>query len=86
MRGDKAKTSIFLFHMTNGAKLKKGLCTIDSVKGYGGMQNEFDLVAGEIREGLIESRYVPHKATMDVMEMLDECRRQMHLVYPFEKA
>ena len=32
-----------------------------------------------------ESRYVPHQATIDVMEIMDECRRQMKLVYPFEK-
>ena len=33
-----------------------------------------------IREGLTESRFVPHQATLDVMELMDECRRQMGLV------
>ena len=42
-------------------------------------------MVSEIREGLTESRFVPHQATLDVMEMMDECRRQMGLVYPFEQ-
>ncbi|MBQ5987856.1 MAG: Gfo/Idh/MocA family oxidoreductase [Clostridia bacterium] len=86
IKGDKAKTSVFLFHMTNKAKLKKGLRTLDAIDAYGGMLNEFDLVSDEIREGRTESRFVPQQATQDVMELLDECRRQMQLVYPFEKA
>lgn len=32
-----------------------------------------------------ESDYVPRQAMIDVMEILDACRRQMGLVYPFEK-
>lgn len=46
--------------------------------------NEFNLVANEIREDLTESRYVPMQVTLDVMAIMDECRRQMKLVYPFE--
>ena len=48
------------------------------------MRNEFDLVAQEIREGKTESGYVPPQATIDVMEIMDECRRQIGLIYPFE--
>ena len=44
-----------------------------------------EALAREIREGLVQSRYVPHKATIEVMQILDECRRQMGLVYPFEQ-
>lgn len=84
IRGSAAESSVFLFHMANSAKLKKGWKTLESVKGYGGMLNEFDLVAKEILEGLTVSRYVPPEATLQTMQVLDECRRQMGLRYSFE--
>ena len=37
-----------------------------------------------MREGLKESRFITHSDTLAVMEMLDECRRQMNLKYDFE--
>lgn len=83
--GTKAKTRLFFYHSTNKVKLVRKSGKKEKLKAYGGMLNEFDLVASEIREGLTESRFVPHQATLDVMEIMDECRRQMGLVYPFEK-
>lgn len=53
-------------------------------EGNGWYDNQFDIVAGEIMSGLKESAYVPLKATIDVMEIMDECRRQLGLKYPFE--
>ncbi len=47
--------------------------------------NEFERCAEEIRSGKKESEYIPFKATLDCMKIMDECRRQMGLVYPFEK-
>ncbi len=85
LRGTKGSTNLFLFHMANKVSLRRGWRLPLRCKGYGGMRNEFDLVAREIREGLVQSRYVPHKATVEVMQILDECRRQMGLVYPFEQ-
>ena len=48
------------------------------------MLNEFDRTAEEIMSGLTESAWIPPRATMDVMEIMDECRKQIGLVYPFE--
>ena len=58
---------------------------IRAFEGKTTLLNEFDLTAGEIRSGRKESAFVPPQATMDVMDIMDECRRQIGLVYPFEK-
>ena len=58
---------------------------IEVIEGEKGYTKEFDAVASEIREGLSESRFIPMSSTLDCMRILDECRRQMNLVYPFEK-
>ena len=42
-------------------------------------------VSEEIAAGRKESAYCPPAHTLDVMRILDECRRQMGLVYPGEK-
>ena len=47
---------------------------------------EFDMVSREIREGRKTSAFVPPQVTMDVMEIMDECRKQIGLIYPFEKS
>ena len=82
--GEKAKTSLWFFHGAGKVKLKRKHGKNETFRGVGGYLNEFDCVAAEIREGLTESRLVPLTATLDVMEIMDECRRQMGLVYPFE--
>ncbi len=83
--GTKAKTKLRFYHMANSVKLCRKHGRNERLKAYGGWLNEFDIVAYEIRQGLKESKLVPHQATLDVMELMDECRRQMGLVYPFEK-
>jgi len=55
------------------------------IKGPGTYVSEFDTAANEIRAGKTESEYIPFKSTLDVMSIMDECRKQMNLVYPFEK-
>ena len=45
---------------------------------------QFTNVAEEIRQGRGEGVRVPAEGTIQVMEILDECRRQMGLVYPCE--
>lgn len=45
---------------------------------------EFTRVSQEIKEGKTESHYIPFEATKACLRIMDECRRQMNLVYPFE--
>lgn len=84
--GSKAKTSLRFYHSMNKVKINRFNGKNETFKGSGSMLNEFDIVSKEIREGLTESRFVPQQTTLDVMEIIDECRRQIGLVYPFETA
>ncbi|MBQ8094271.1 MAG: Gfo/Idh/MocA family oxidoreductase [Clostridia bacterium] len=86
LRGTKAVTKLPFFHAANAVRICRFHAKNRHLRAYGGKLVEFDIAASEIRHGLTESRYVPHQATLDVMNMLDDCRRQMGLVYPFEKA
>ncbi|MBQ4644139.1 MAG: Gfo/Idh/MocA family oxidoreductase [Clostridia bacterium] len=81
-----AKGSINLpvfFHMASRAILKKGIHR-KVFRGKTDYLTEFNCVAEEIRQGKKESSYIPFEATRECMEIMDECRRQMNLVYPFE--
>lgn len=82
--GSKGRVKYWFFHNANRVKLVRKNGGNEVFKADGGYLNEFDVVAGEIRAGLTKSLLVPPSATLDVMEILDECRRQMKLVYPFE--
>lgn len=84
--GSKGRVKYYFFHSAKRVKLIRKGGKNEVFKADGGYLNEFDVVAGEIRDGLTQSPLVPPAATVDVMEILDECRRQMKLVYPFEKA
>lgn len=46
---------------------------------------QFSNAAEEIRAGCKEGAKVPARSTVDVMRILDECRRQVGLVYPCEE-
>lgn len=85
LEGSLGSISLENFHFASGVTLKQKNGEDLSFEGDGSMLNEFNLVAAEIRAGLKTSALVPAQATMDVMEILDECRRQMGLVYPFEQ-
>lgn len=71
------------FHMASKAILKNGIKR-KVFRGKTDYLTEFNCVAEEIRQGKKESSYIPFEATRECMEIMDECRRQMNLVYPFE--
>lgn len=84
LAGNKGRIKYFFFHMANQAALIRRGGRMELFRADGSYLNELDQVAGEIRRGLKQSELVPPGATVDVMEILDECRRQLGLVYPFE--
>jgi hypothetical protein len=82
--GDKGTIINAFYHESGKTTLVRKNGQKIEFKGYGGLDNEFTLVAEEILNGQIESRYVPLQATLANLATLDECRRQIGLVYPFE--
>lgn len=72
------------FHMASRAVLKNenGRRVFSGKTDY---LTEFTRAAQEIRSGKKESSYIPFAATRSCMRIMDECRRQLGLVYPFEK-
>lgn len=84
VKGSKATLKLEHYHYTDYAKLVRNDGTCDEIHQSGDYLNEFDLVAEEIRNGAVISRYAPPDITIGTMRILDECRRQIGLRYPFE--
>lgn len=84
LEGTKGKITLPVFHASPIA-LMYGKSGVRLAFGKTTYLNEFERCAEEIRNGKKESDYVPFKATLDCMKIMDECRRQMGLVYPFEE-
>ncbi|MBP1585652.1 MAG: hypothetical protein ILP17_08175 [Lachnospiraceae bacterium] len=84
LKGSKASIQVAGLHYAGYAGFTDADGNLKEFSGDGSYLNEFDVVSGEMREGLKESRYITHSDTLTVMEMLDECRRQMNLKYDFE--
>ena len=38
-----------------------------------------------VKEGRIESKKVPHQLSIDIHEIITECRRQIGVVYPADE-
>ena len=85
IKGDEGEISLpVFFHMASKAILKNrsGKTVFNGKTDY---LTEFTRAAEEIRDGKTESDYIPFSSTRACMQIMDECRRQMNLVYPFEK-
>lgn len=86
IEGSRGSIRAAFYHSSKWVQLVQGFFRRTVFKGDMGYVREFDTVAAEIREGLTESRMVPLQATSDVMHIMDECRRQMNLVYDCEES
>ena len=85
VEGSRASLKLEHYHYTDHAKLIRKDGTMDEIRQSGDYLNEFDLAAEEIRNGMTVSRFAPPDITIGTMRILDECRRQIGLVYPFER-
>lgn len=81
--GTKGTINIPVFHMARSAMLKTAEGR-ETARGKTDYLTEFTRAADEIRQGRTQSAYVPHEATLHCLQIMDECRRQMGLKYPFE--
>lgn len=52
------------------------------INGNRGYVYEFDALADSVRRGETESRFMTAEDTVEVMKMMDECRKQIGLAYP----
>lgn len=84
VRGSQGKIRVDDFHGAEEAFLEMNSGEHIKITERTTMLNEFDEVVNEIQMGLLTSKFVPKESTLDVMEIMDECRKQMGLVYPFE--
>lgn len=82
IEGDEGKILIPFFHSSNRLYFKNNFFYKAFYKRNSfSYLNEFDKVSKEIKDGLIESKYVSHSETYEVMNLLDEIRDKMSLKY-----
>lgn len=83
VKGSKGSILIPEFHMSKQALLKTDQEKTFEMEGllYG---TQFSNVATEIRAEKKEGEKISAKSTIDVMALMDECRKQMGLVFPEE--
>ncbi len=88
IKGSKGSIRVPWFHIARKARLCQGLkreVFIDKGRSINDLYlSQFDTVAAEITAGKLESTMVSARSTIDTMKIIDECRKQMGLVYPFE--
>ncbi|MEG0546882.1 MAG: Gfo/Idh/MocA family oxidoreductase [Oscillospiraceae bacterium] len=83
--GTKGVITIPLFHQAVRATLMSDEKK-EVTRSFTTYMTEFDMVAEEIRNGELHSKIVLPETTKGIMKLMDECRRQMGIVYPSEEA
>lgn len=85
IEGTEGKIRIPYFHMAQEAYLygQKEERFLDKAPKYG---VQFRRVSEEIAKGCRESAFCSPGATIDTMRLLDECRKQLGLIYPSERT
>jgi len=81
--GTEGTITVPSFHMAKSAKVKGKFN--DEIKVTEMLYDqEFSNVAAEIRAGYKESRIIRSENVVNCLKIMDECRKQMELVYPCE--
>ncbi len=83
IKGEKGRIDLPIFHVARTVTLKSKSGK-EIYTGKTDYLTEFDRCAEEIKEGKKQSDFVPFSSTAATMKIMDECRRQMKLVYPVE--
>ncbi len=85
IKGSSGTITLGFFHMASRAVLKTGSGRT-VFKGKTDYLTEFTRAAAEIRAGRTESAYIPFASTCACLQILDTCRAQLGLRYPFEEG
>lgn len=81
IKGEKGVIKVPMFYRPTHAimKLKDG--RLDRVESQAGYIHQFESVAQEMLSGALQSPFIPHNDTLEVMRIMDECRSQGGLKY-----
>jgi predicted dehydrogenase len=84
VKGSLGQIKVPSFHCTKSAYLKAGekVHFKEDVLLYG---QQFKRVAEEITQGRKYSAFCSPKSTLEVMQLLDECRKQLKVTFPCEQ-
>lgn len=85
IKGEKGKIYLPVFHMASKA-IKLNGAKIETYNGKTDYLTQFTHCAQCIKDGKTQSPLVPWQSTLDCLKIMDECRKQMNLIYPFEEG